>query len=132
MTDETKNAHDLVEVKNLVKYFPVRGGLLQRVVAQVQAVEDVSFTVREGETFGMVGESGCGKTTALRMINRLIEPTSGRIFVDGQDTGQLKPERLRRSIGYAIQGVGLFPHLTVAANIAVVPELLRWDRERIR
>ena len=77
MTADTKNStnKDLVVVKNLVKYFPVRGGLLQRVVAQVQAVENVSFTIRDGETFGLVGESGCGKTTVGRTILRLIPAT---------------------------------------------------------
>ncbi|MBL7125863.1 MAG: ABC transporter ATP-binding protein [Dehalococcoidales bacterium] len=95
------------------------------------AVNDLSFEVNGGEVCVLIGPSGCGKTTTLRMINRLIEPTSGRVLVDGRDTGQVKPEQLRRSIGYAIQSVGLFPHLTVAANIATVPELLHWDKPRI-
>ncbi|MFH1647149.1 MAG: ABC transporter ATP-binding protein [Chloroflexota bacterium] len=95
------------------------------------AVNDLSLEVNEGEVCVLIGPSGCGKTTTLRMINRLIEPTSGRILVNGRDTGQVKPEQLRRSIGYAIQSVGLFPHLTVAANIATVPELLHWDKSRI-
>lgn len=96
------------------------------------AVDNLSLEVNAGEVCTLIGPSGCGKTTTLRMINRLIEPTSGRIFINGQDAGQMKPERLRRSIGYAIQSVGLFPHMTVAANIAVVPELLRWDERRIK
>ena len=95
------------------------------------AVNNLSLEVNGGEVCVLIGPSGCGKTTTLRMINRLIEPTSGRILVDGNDTGQVKPEQLRRSIGYAIQSVGLFPHLTVAANIATVPELLHWDKPRI-
>ncbi len=95
------------------------------------AVDNLSIEVVDGEVCTLIGPSGCGKTTTLRMINRLTEPTSGRIFVNNEDTGRLKPEQLRRSIGYAIQGVGLFPHMTVAANIAVVPELLRWDKARI-
>jgi len=95
------------------------------------AVNGLSLEVNEGEVCVLIGPSGCGKTTTLRMINRLIEPTSGRILVNGKDTSQVKPEQLRRSIGYAIQSVGLFPHLTVATNIATVPELLHWDKTRI-
>ena len=95
------------------------------------AVDRLSLEVGDGETAVIIGPSGCGKTTTLRMINRLIEPTSGRIMIDGQDIGWRRPEDLRRSIGYAIQSVGLFPHLTVGANIAVVPELLRWEKGRI-
>lgn len=96
------------------------------------AVDRLSFEVDSGEVCVLIGPSGCGKTTTLRMINRLIEPTSGRIFIDGQDSSLTRPEKLRQSIGYAIQSVGLFPHMTVAANIGVVPELLHWDRDRTR
>ena len=95
------------------------------------AVNKLSFEVDEGEVCVLIGPSGCGKTTTLRMINRLIEPTSGHIFINSEDTSKLKPERLRQSIGYAIQSVGLFPHMTVATNIAVVPELLHWEKSRI-
>ncbi len=95
------------------------------------AVNNLSFEVNEGEVCVLIGPSGCGKTTTLRMINRLIEPTSGHIFINGQDISQIKPERLRQSIGYAIQSVGLFPHMTVAANIAVVPQLVHWEKDRI-
>jgi osmoprotectant transport system ATP-binding protein len=95
------------------------------------AVDDLSFVVDEGEVAVLIGPSGCGKTTTLRMINRLIEPTSGRILIDGTDATTLKPEELRRHIGYAIQSVGLFPHLTVAENIATVPKLLGWKAARI-
>ncbi|MBI4302887.1 MAG: ABC transporter ATP-binding protein [Chloroflexi bacterium] len=95
------------------------------------AVDGLSLEVNKGEVCVLIGPSGCGKTTTLRMINRLIEPTSGHVFIDGQDTSQVKPEKLRQSIGYAIQSVGLFPHMTVAANIAVVPELLHWEKGRI-
>ncbi len=86
---------DLLVVKNLVKYFPVREGLLQRVVAWVQAVDDVSFTIREGETLGMVGESGCGKTTVGRTMLRLIEPTRGEVYYDGIDILHLKGSTLK-------------------------------------
>jgi len=86
---------NLVEVKHLVKYFPVRAGLLQRVVNQVKAVDDVSFVVREGETLGLVGESGCGKTTVGRAMLRLIEPTSGSVWFEGKDMVGLKGRALK-------------------------------------
>ncbi|MFC1917671.1 ABC transporter ATP-binding protein [Chloroflexota bacterium] len=95
------------------------------------AVNGLSIEINAGEVCVIIGPSGCGKTTTLRMINRLIEPTSGRIFVDGREVHTSRPEQLRRSIGYAIQSVGLFPHMTVAENIAIVPELLHWDKNRI-
>src|SRR3972149_10505884 len=97
MTADTKNStnKDLVVVKNLVKYFPVRGGLLQRVVAQVQAVENVSFNIRDGETFGLVGESGCGKTTVGRTILRLIPATSGQVLFDGQEVFKANPREMK-------------------------------------
>jgi peptide/nickel transport system ATP-binding protein/oligopeptide transport system ATP-binding protein len=86
---------DLVQVNNLVKYFPVRGGFLRRIIAWVQAVDDVSFTIRQGETVGLVGESGCGKTTVGRTMLRLIEPTSGEIFFDGEDVSKLRGDELK-------------------------------------
>ena len=95
------------------------------------AVDDVSFEVPEGEVAVLIGPSGSGKTTTMRMINRLIEPTSGTILVDGRDVMSGSPVELRRSLGYAIQSVGLFPHLTVAENIAVVPKLLKWGGKRV-
>lgn len=94
-------------------------------------VDDVSFTVEAGEICVIVGTSGSGKTTLLRMINRLIEPSAGRIAVDGADIASIPVHQLRRQIGYAIQGHGLFPHRTVAQNIATVPRLLGWDKARI-
>ncbi|MBI1379203.1 MAG: ATP-binding cassette domain-containing protein [Frankiales bacterium] len=95
------------------------------------AVHALDLEVGAGEVCVLVGPSGCGKTTTMRMINRLVEPTSGRLFVGGQDVTHADPVRLRRSMGYVIQQVGLFPHLTVRRNVATVPELLGWDRRRI-
>src|ERR671919_924185 len=94
-TNNNHNGDVLVEVDNLVKYFPVRAGLLQRVVNQVKAVDDVSFFVKKGETLGLVGESGCGKTTVGRTMLRLIEPTSGAVKFDGKDVLSLKPRELK-------------------------------------
>ncbi len=95
------------------------------------AVNDLSFKTEPGETVVLIGPSGCGKTTSLRMINRLIEPSNGQILFRGRDVRTYSPPELRRQIGYVIQSVGLFPHLTVAGNIAVVPTLLGWPRDRI-
>ena len=96
------------------------------------AVDDLSLQIEQGEVVVLVGPSGCGKTTSMRMVNRMIEPTSGTLTVDGRDVMQSDPVKLRRNIGYVIQQIGLFPHRTTAENIATVPELLRWDRKRIR
>jgi osmoprotectant transport system ATP-binding protein len=95
------------------------------------SVDDLTLDVAEGSTVALIGPSGCGKTTTMRMINRLIEPTEGRIFVNGEDVMQADPVQLRRHIGYVIQNVGLFPHMTIAENIAAVPNLLGWDKSRI-
>ncbi|MEO3972277.1 betaine/proline/choline family ABC transporter ATP-binding protein [Streptomyces sp. CAU 1734] len=96
------------------------------------AVDDLSFEVAEGELVTLVGPSGCGKTTTMKMVNRLIEPSSGRIFLDGDDISAIDPVKLRRRIGYVIQQVGLFPHKTVLENTATVPHLLGWKRGRAR
>ncbi|MFB8031651.1 ABC transporter ATP-binding protein [Streptomyces sp. NPDC056004] len=96
------------------------------------AVDDLSFEVAEGELVTLVGPSGCGKTTTMKMVNRLIEPTEGRIFLDGDDISAIDPVRLRRRIGYVIQQVGLFPHRTVLENTATVPHLLGWKRGKGR
>jgi osmoprotectant transport system ATP-binding protein len=96
------------------------------------AVDSLDLDVEAGELCVLVGPSGSGKTTTMRMINRLIEPTSGHIFLDGADVTHVDPVQLRRRIGYVIQQVGLFPHLTVEDNVATVPRLLGWDRARIR
>jgi len=94
-TSTARPKRDLITVKNLVKFFPVRSGLLQRVVAWVQAVDDVSFTIREGETLGLVGESGCGKTTIGRTMLRLVEPTSGSVMFDGVDVFTLRAKQMK-------------------------------------
>jgi osmoprotectant transport system ATP-binding protein len=94
------------------------------------AVDNVTLEIPAGKIVMLVGPSGCGKTTTMKMINRLIEPTSGRIFIGDDDVTRRDPDQLRRHIGYVIQGAGLFPHLTVSDNIAIVPRLLKWDKKR--
>ena len=98
----------------------------------INAVRDLSFRIAAGETLVLLGASGCGKTTTLRMINRLTEPGSGTIKLEGRDVLELDSIELRRSIGYVFQGIGLFPHLTVEGNIGIVPRLLQWAAERRR
>nr|WP_205602871.1 ABC transporter ATP-binding protein [Mumia zhuanghuii] len=95
------------------------------------AVDDITLEIPAGEIVMLVGPSGCGKTTTLKMINRLIEPSEGRILIGDEDVTHKDPDELRRHVGYVIQGAGLFPHLTVAKNIALVPRLLGWDKARI-
>jgi len=95
------------------------------------AVNDVSLTVEQGTFVTLVGPSGCGKTTLLKMINRLVEPTAGHIWVNGEDSAGVSPTELRRHIGYVIQQTGLFPHMLIEDNIGAVPRLLGWDRARI-
>jgi len=109
----------MIKVKHLSKNF-----------GTVKAVDDISFEVKEHENLILLGTSGCGKTTTLKMINRLIEPSAGEIFIDGKNIFEQSPEILRRGIGYVLQNNGLFPHYTVAENIAVVPQLLKWDKKR--
>ena len=99
--------------------------------SEAPAVDSLSMEIRRGETVVLVGPSGCGKTTTMKMINRLIEPTSGEIVVDGTDVTKQDPVRLRRGIGYVIQSIGLMPHRTVADNIGTVPRLIGWDSSRI-
>lgn len=96
------------------------------------AIDGLDLTVETGKLCVLIGPSGCGKTTTMRMINRLIEPTSGRILVGDRDVTQADPVELRRHIGYVIQQVGLFPHMTIAENVATVPKLLGWDAARIK
>jgi osmoprotectant transport system ATP-binding protein len=112
----------MISFTDVVKVYP--GG--------TTAVGGLSLTAPTGKTTVLVGPSGCGKTTSLRMINRMIEPTSGTIAIDGRDTATLNPNELRRGIGYVIQSGGLFPHRTILDNIATVPLLLGWDRRRAR
>lgn len=95
------------------------------------AVDHVTLRVPEGELLVLLGESGCGKTTTLKMINRLIEPTSGRIEIDRRDVSTLDVSQLRRGVGYVFQNIGLFPHMTIGGNVAVVPQLLGWAGDAI-
>ena len=95
------------------------------------AVDHIDLDIPEGEIVIFVGPSGCGKTTLMKMINRLIEPTEGRIFIQGEDVTGVNPDQLRRRIGYVIQQIGLFPHMTIGDNIATVPRMLGWDKSRI-
>jgi oligopeptide/dipeptide ABC transporter ATP-binding protein len=120
--NSSKDNYELVVVKDLVKYFPVRAGVLQRVKAHVQAVDKVSFTVREGETLGLVGESGCGKTTVGRSILRLIEPTSGSVFINGEDVMQMRAQSLkaaRRNMQIIFQDpyASLNPRLPIGESV---------------
>ena len=112
----------LIEIDNVTRTFPN---------SPRPAVDGVSLSVAAGTFVTLVGPSGCGKTTLLKMVNRLYEPTSGSICVDGQDTATVSPTTLRRHIGYVIQQTGLFPHLRIEDNIAAVPRLLKWDKARI-
>lgn len=107
-------------------------GVTKRYAAKAApAVDNVTIEFPAGEIVMLVGPSGCGKTTTMKMINRLIEPTSGRILIGEEDVTRRDPDQLRRHIGYVIQGAGLFPHYTVGENIAIVPRLLKWDKERV-
>lgn len=96
------------------------------------AVHDLSLEIAEGQTLVLLGSSGCGKTTTLKMINRLLDPTSGTIEVDGRNVLEVDPIELRRSVGYVFQGIGLFPHMTVAENVAIMLRLLRWSPQKRR
>lgn len=104
---------------------------VSKVYGDKTVVNDINLTIENGEFITILGTSGSGKTTMLKMINKLIEPTSGTILFAGQDIKQVDSVSLRRQIGYVVQQIGLFPHMTVAENIATVPKLLGWDKERI-
>jgi osmoprotectant transport system ATP-binding protein len=113
----------MIEFKGVSKTYPG---------TNTSVVNDLSFEIPEGEVCVLVGPSGCGKTTTMRMVNRLIEPTDGEILIDGEPNTSMSGTQLRRKIGYAIQQIGLFPHRTIAENIATVPGLLGWNKGRIR
>lgn len=110
----------MIQLENLTKRYD-----------RTEVVRDVSLTVEAGQIAALVGTSGSGKTTLLRMINRLVEPSAGRVIINGEDAAGIAPHLLRRRIGYAIQGHGLFPHRSVGQNIATVPQLLGWSRREI-
>lgn len=116
----------MIELDKLSKTFTQKNG------KEFRAVDSVSLTVEKGEICVFLGPSGCGKTTTLKMINRIIPPTSGRVLIDGQDTADLDEVTLRRHIGYVIQQIGLFPNMTIEENIMVVPRLLGWDKARCK
>ena len=97
-----------------------------------EIIKDVNFTVEQGEFVVMIGPSGCGKTTTVKMLNRLIEPSGGQILINGVDNREMDLVKLRTSIGYVIQQIGLFPNMTVAENISVVPKIMKWDKEKTR
>ena len=99
---------------------------------QKDAVSEFNLVIPAGECVVFVGPSGCGKTTTMKMINRIIEPSSGRIVIGGEDVTKTPAHELRRNIGYVIQQIGLFPHMTIADNVATVPQLLGWDKTKTR
>ena len=119
--ENTQTAETMIRLEDLSKVFPAQ---------DEAAVDDLSMEIYEGEIVVLVGPSGCGKTTTMKMINRIIEPTSGRIFLQGEDVTKVNPDNLRRRIGYVIQQIGLFPHMTIADNIATVPRMLGWEKKR--
>ena len=115
----------MIKLDNLTKVFDTPKGA-------VVAADHISMEVPRGEICILLGPSGCGKTTTLKMINRIIQPTSGKVFIDGEDTTGMDTQSLRRNIGYVIQQIGLFPNMTIEENITVVPKLLGWDKARYR
>ncbi|QIE95864.1 osmoprotectant ABC transporter ATP-binding protein OsmV [Pantoea stewartii] len=116
----------MIKLENLTKTFSQKNGTLMK------AVDNVSLEVPAGEMCVLLGPSGCGKTTTLKMINRLIPATSGRILINGEDTSTQDTTTLRRNIGYVIQQIGLFPNMTIEENITVVPRMLGWDKKQCR
>ncbi|GGP25132.1 osmoprotectant ABC transporter ATP-binding protein OsmV [Silvimonas amylolytica] len=116
----------MIELKNLCKTFTQKNG------QPFKAVDNVNLTVNEGEICVLLGPSGCGKTTTMKMINRLIDPSSGKVLINGEDTAGIDTVTLRRNIGYVIQQIGLFPNMTIEDNIMVVPRMLGWDKKKCR
>ncbi|MFP4641118.1 MAG: ABC transporter ATP-binding protein, partial [Dehalococcoidia bacterium] len=110
----------MIKVENLEKTYP----------DGTKAVKRINFEVADGEFCVLLGPSGCGKTTTMKMINRLIPITSGKVYINGKDTAEMNENQLRRDIGYAIQNIGLFPHMTVGQNIETVPQLKNWPKEK--
>lgn len=121
-----KNRKEDMSEKTMIQFEQVSKAYGEKTV-----VDDINLKIKSGEFITILGTSGSGKTTLLKMINKLIEPTSGKIFFAGQDIEQMDSVSLRRQIGYVVQQIGLFPHMTVAENIATVPKLLGWDKARI-
>ena len=117
------NAEAKIHLDRVAKIYPG---------TKVPAVEELTIDVHEGEILVLVGPSGCGKSTTLRLINRMIEPSGGRILLDGEDVTKVNADKLRRRIGYVIQQIGLFPHQTISQNIATVPKMLGWDKDKTR
>ncbi|MGM0695165.1 MAG: ATP-binding cassette domain-containing protein, partial [Pseudomonadota bacterium] len=115
----------MIQLDNLTKVFDTPEGA-------VVAADHISLEVPSGEICILLGPSGCGKTTTLKMINRIVKPTSGKVFINGDDTTDMDTQALRRNIGYVIQQIGLFPNMTIEENITVVPKLLGWDRARYK
>ncbi len=113
----------MIKIEHVTKIFPG---------TDIPAVDDLSMDINEGEVCVLVGPSGCGKTTTMKMINRIFEPTEGKIYVNGQDVSRISPIKLRLGIGYVIQEIGLFPHLSIADNVATVPRELKWPKDKIR
>src|SRR5262249_1043689 len=131
MTDSHRQAAG-VEFDHVTQHYDVPTGRAAKGGGPPGAVNDLSMVVPAGKICCLVGPSGCGKTTSLKMVNRLIEPTSGRILIDGVDAGSRELTDLRRSIGYVIQMVGLFPHQTIGENVVTVPRLMGWPKARQR
>ena len=123
MTATTRAERTMIRLEGLSKSYPGQPSA---------AVEHLDLEIPAGRIVVFVGPSGCGKTTTMKLINRLIEPTSGRIHLDGTDVTEVNPDELRRTIGYSIQQTGLFPHRTVGDNIATMPKMLGWGTERVR
>src|SRR5919112_853817 len=118
----TRSSDAMIRLINVSKHY---------LGAPAPSVAPLSMEIKRGEFICLVGPSGCGKTTTLRMINRLVEPSGGEIWIDGQDVTHANPDELRRHIGYVIQQVGLLPHMTIGQNIGLVPSMLGWDKKRI-